>query len=119
MRHRDESGAATIWAVWSIVVVLSLGCVAMTVALATARQHRLDAAADLSAVSAAADLARGASPCPTAERVAAANGVALLACTVDGVDVVVSVTDRLRLPLGLVEHLVSRARAGPESPSRS
>ena len=116
MRRRDESGVATIWAVWSIVAVLGIGAAAGVVAAATARQHRLDAAADLSAVSAAGDLARGESACATAARVASANGAVLSTCTVDGTDVVVAVTDRIQLPLGIVETLVSRARAGPESP---
>jgi secretion/DNA translocation related TadE-like protein len=96
-----------------MVLVSSVAALAMVVAMATARQHRLDASADLAAVSGADGLQRGASACSIAARVAEANGAGLADCRVDGADVVVTVDDRLHLPLGVDERLVSYARAGP------
>jgi secretion/DNA translocation related TadE-like protein len=109
----DESGVATIWAVWSIVVVLSVAWVGLALGVAAARQHHLDGAADLVAISAATELSDGRPACASAGRVADANRVTLMRCVVDGTDVVVSVSDRLRLPPGFDANLVATARAGP------
>lgn len=114
MGRRSEAGFASLWAVWATAVVLVAGCVAMMLAVATARQHRLDGAADLAAISAATSLARGQPACSAAGEVAKGNQVTLTSCTVVGVDVLVAVSDELRLPFGIGGRLVSSARAGPD-----
>jgi secretion/DNA translocation related TadE-like protein len=81
--------------------------------VAVSRQHAVDGAADLVALSAAASAQRGEPGCEVARHVASANGVALAACRLVGADVVVAVREELALPFGLRVQVVGRARAGP------
>jgi secretion/DNA translocation related TadE-like protein len=113
VRRRDDDGQATVWAIGLIAVLVSLTWTTLLLAAGVARQHHLDGAADLAALSAAEARQRGLDACRTASRLAEANRVTLSDCTVDGFDVVVSVVDHLALPVGIEVHLTSRARAGP------
>lgn len=113
MAARPETGLATIWAACWMAVCLSVAGVAMTLAAAVAAQHHVDGAADLVSLSAAARLQHGADACAVAARAARANGVALQHCSVDGQDVVVVVSVRLRLPFGIDRQAQAAARAGP------
>jgi secretion/DNA translocation related TadE-like protein len=110
---RPDHGVATVWAAWWLLIVGFLGMIAGVAVMVAARQHQVDGAADLVAVSAAARLQRGGEPCSSAEEVAVANDVRLESCRVDAPDVVVTVTRELRLPFGLGGRLRSAARAGP------
>lgn len=112
-RGREEAGVATVWAIAWIAVVMSLAWIGMLAAAVAARQHKVDGAADLVALSAAARLQRGGSACDEAAALAERNDVSLHTCAVDGTDVVVVVTDVVALPLGLDGRLESRSRAGP------
>ncbi len=114
-RLRDGHGFATVWGITWIVVVLSIGWVCLLVAVAVAQQHRVDGAADLVALSGAAALQDGADGCRVAATIAAKNQVSLVACDLDGSDVLVEVSGVLRLPLGISGRLVSHARAGPSA----
>ena len=113
MRRRPDGGQATVWAVGWIAVFLSVTWITLLLAVAVARQHRLDGAADLAAVSAAGAQQHGGDPSRTAARLAAANHVLFSGCELDGDDVLVSVTDHLTLPVGITFDLTSQARAGP------
>ena len=113
VRGRDDHGQATVWAIGWIAVLVSLTWVTLLLEAGVARQHRLDGAADLTAVSAAGAQERGLDACRTASRLAKANHVTLSDCTVDGFDVIVSVVDDLALPGGISVDLTSQARAGP------
>lgn len=113
IRTRNTSGFATVWAVGWIVVMLGLGWLGSLVAATAARQHAVDSAADLTALSAAAALQRHRDACATAAAVAEANGVAVTTCRVEGADVIVAVAVPTRLPLGLSTQLRAEARAGP------
>lgn len=108
-----EGGSATIWACAWIGLLLTIGCIAFCAAAAVAAQHHLDAAADLSAISAATQLERGGEPCAAARSVAAANKATLTACDIEGDDVLVSVRSRLNLPFHISVLIGSQARAGP------
>ncbi|MDQ3486020.1 MAG: flp pilus-assembly TadE/G-like family protein [Actinomycetota bacterium] len=110
---RHDDGFATVWGITWVVVILSIGWVCLLAAFAVARQHHVDGAADLVALSAAARVQDGGNGCEAAAQLAASNRVTLLACDLDGDDVVVEVSTVLRLPLGIEGRLVSRARAGP------
>lgn len=110
---RGDDGIATVWAVSWMFVCLSLAWLALLAAAVTGRQHHLDGSADLVAVSAAARLERGGDACAVAVSVAEANTVHLVACQVDGADVVVTVTDEMALPFGVDGSLMTTARAGP------
>ncbi len=112
-RVRDSGGVATVWAVgWMLVLVL-IGGIGLVLGFAASRQHQVDAAADLVAVSAAATLQHGADACAAASRVAAANHVALHGCRVTGEDVVIAVRARVAFPFGLHSWVSAQARAGP------
>ena len=112
-RRRDERGIATVWGVAWLVVCLCLGWLGLVVGDAVARQHSVDAAADLAALSAAGSLQRGEDPCRTAQDIAVANDAELTDCGIDGADVLVKVTAPIELPFGMDGELVGRARAGP------
>ncbi len=110
-----HGGYASIWAVAWIGCFLALTVAALLVAGVVARQHHLDGSADLVALSAAGALRHGSDACEAASRVAATNQVSLGECRPDQGDVIVEVTDRVDLPLGLHLDLVGEARAGPVS----
>ncbi len=110
---RNDDGFATVWGITWVVVILCIGWVALLAAFAVARQHHVDGAADLVALSAAARVQDGGDGCEAAAQLAASNRVTLLACDLEGSDVVVEVGTTLRLPFGIEGRLESRARAGP------
>jgi secretion/DNA translocation related TadE-like protein len=102
-----------VWAVaWVLVLVMVAG-VGLVLGFAAARQHQVEAAADLVALSAAASLQRGLDPCSHAARVANANHVVLHRCRVSYDDVVIAVRAHLLLPFGLHPWISAHARAGP------
>jgi secretion/DNA translocation related TadE-like protein len=116
--RRDDDGAATVWSLALICVILLGALLAAAVAQQAMARQRVAAAADVAALAAAqAD----ADQCAQAERVAVANGVQLVVCAVDGVDVVVRVSvpppDLVRRVFALVgqqpRDVVGIARAGP------
>lgn len=112
-RHRSDGGVATVWAAAWIFVCLMVGWLAMLAAAVVAAQHHLDAAADLSSLSAAARQQRGGDACRAAAQIAEANSVTLARCALEGADVAVTVTDAIRLPFSVDGRLTSTARAGP------
>jgi secretion/DNA translocation related TadE-like protein len=113
VRRPREQGVATVWAVAWIFVCLTIGWAGVVVAAVVAAQHRLDAAADLSVLSAAAELQRGRDACAAAVDIARDNAVGIARCRVDGDDVVVTVARTVSLPFGVHGSLTSTARAGP------
>ncbi|MGA9343759.1 MAG: Rv3654c family TadE-like protein [Nocardioidaceae bacterium] len=110
-----HGGYASVWAVAWIGCLLAVTGAALLVAGVVARQHHVDGSADLVALSAAGALHDGSNACEMASRVAATDLVSLGKCRLAHGDVIVEVTDRVDLPLGLHLDLVGRARAGPVS----
>jgi secretion/DNA translocation related TadE-like protein len=96
-----------------MLVLVLLGGLGLVLGFAVSRQHQVDAAADLVALSAAASLQRGSDACATAARVASANHVVLHQCRVAHEDVAVSVRAQVALPFGVHPWIAARARAGP------
>ena len=113
--RRQESGAATLFAVSCLAVLLLVGAALGTVAALVAAHRQAQAAADLSALAGAEVLGRGRDPCAAAVDVATANGARLASCTVAGRDVLVSVTVPGPRWLGQGADPSARARAGPVS----
>ena len=113
-----ERGSGTLLMVGVMAVVGVVATMAMVAAVYLVAGHRAHGAADLAALSGAAAYAEGRSPCPTAARLARANGARLARCdrVGDDVDYVVSVTVEVevgvRVP-GLPRTLSGRAHAGP------
>ena len=115
---RAERGSATLHTLFAAVLLFTaLTAAILWSAISTAR-HKLAAAADLTALSAAQSpratqgRASAAAPCATAARVAVANKVRLTACAVaaDAVTVEVSLEVDLRVTR---PTLTAEARAGP------
>jgi secretion/DNA translocation related TadE-like protein len=108
-----ERGAATMLAVGWIVVLMTAGWIAMLAAAITAAQHHLEGAADLAALSAAQSAQSGGDACEAAARVARGNDVTVQDCRREGIDIVVTVVDRIDLPLNVDGAITATARAGP------
>jgi secretion/DNA translocation related TadE-like protein len=109
----DQRGAATVFAVACLAVLLLIGS-ALGVVAALVRAHRAaQAAADLGALAAATSLARGRDPCGEAAVIAAANGAALISCEIQGRDALVTVGVEGPRWLGQIGDLTAEARAGP------
>lgn len=110
----DAAGIATVWAIAWILVLALIAGVGGVLGIAASRQHHVDSAADLAALSAAQILQRGGDACSTAREVAVANQVVLTSCRTERDDVVVVVRERLELPFGWHPWISGHARAGPE-----
>jgi len=108
-----QRGSATVAAALWMQSLLSIVWIGLIVAAATARQHDLDGAADLVALSAAAGRENGHDPCRRAETVARANDVRLVGCELVGDDVRVMLRAELELAAGSTWTIVAEARAGP------
>ncbi|MDO9494096.1 MAG: flp pilus-assembly TadE/G-like family protein, partial [Nocardioides sp.] len=73
-RSHDERGGATVFAVACLAVMLLVGAALGVVAAMVAAHRTAQSAADLAALSGAAELGRGRDPCRAAAETAAANG---------------------------------------------
>jgi secretion/DNA translocation related TadE-like protein len=110
---RGGAGLATVWAAWWVLALLTVGLVGAVGAAVVARQHHLEGAADLVAISGAHELSNGGDACAVAAGIASANQVDLEVCRVEGRDVVVTLTEVLTLPFDLRATINGQARAGP------
>lgn len=109
--HRPEEGSATVLvvAMAGVLMFVMVGLAAVG-GLVTA-QRRAQAAADLTALAAAAAL--DADACAEALRVAAANSASLDGCEVDGSEVRVTVSVAAPTMPGRDLRVSAEARAGP------
>lgn len=112
----DERGVSTVLAASLMGLVVLVGAVGLEIGMLIARQHQVDGAADLVALSSAAAVQRGGDGCVVASRVAAANDVHVAGCTLRGADVRITVRGEVHLPFGIDGRLTGRARAGPVAP---
>jgi secretion/DNA translocation related TadE-like protein len=106
----SDRGSGAVIALALVGATLMVALAALTLGSALVVRQRVIDAADASAL-AAADTASGAlagDPCPTAQRVAWANGAVLSACRIDGLIATVEASARF----GLIP-VTARARAGP------
>lgn len=114
----DDRGAATVFALALLGVLLQLGLVAAAVAQQALTRQHVALAADIAAVAAAQSAD---DPCGRAARAAAVNGVELTGCLPDGPDIVVAVSAPappvVRRLLEMLGHqaadITVSARAGP------
>ncbi|GAA3443539.1 Rv3654c family TadE-like protein [Planomonospora venezuelensis] len=115
MRSPGERGSATIWMAGVLAVIFAVAAAAVFAGAARVARHRVQAAADLSALAAArlafADPVRG---CSEAASLAAENGARLMGCAAgdDGV-VTVRTACRFSLPVVGEREIAAYARAGP------
>ena len=112
-QRRHERGAASLFAVACLAMLLLVGA-ALGVVAAMLRAHRTaQAAADLSALAAAVASGRGDDPCAAAAAIAVANGATLTSCSTQGREALVQVVVDGPRWLGQVGDLAAEARAGP------
>lgn len=108
-RRGSREGAMTVWAALVIAALLAVLCGIAYVGVAVLARHRAQAAADLSALAAAAARRAGEPFCDEAARIAQANAADVASCIDAGAgDVLVDVTVEV-----LGSEAVARARAGP------
>ena len=97
-----------------MAVLLAITVGAVQVGSAVIARHRAQAAADMAALAAAADVPVGtAVACDHASAVARAMAAVATSCWVDGLDVVVTVEAPLALSLAGLGPANTVARAGP------
>ena len=112
-----EEGSGTVNCLGLIALSLLLAATVGGAGAARCALIRLQAIADLAALSGAGQAATapwedvGERPCGAAASVASANGVAVQSCEVRGSDCLVVVTDSVRI-VGIPMILRARARAG-------
>jgi secretion/DNA translocation related TadE-like protein len=100
-----DRGSASVWLLAVGLVVVSVGLGAVEVGVALTDRHRAQVAADLGALAGARYAKDGASTaCARAEEVVGANGAKLVACQLDGLDLMVTTQ---------VGPARATARAGP------
>jgi secretion/DNA translocation related TadE-like protein len=111
--NRGQHGAASLLSVALLSVLLLVGAALGVVAALVWAHRTAQAAADLSALAAAAELQEGEDACRAARRIADANHASLISCQVQGEEVMVEVLVTGPRWLGQDEDLSARARAGP------
>jgi secretion/DNA translocation related TadE-like protein len=109
-----ERGVATVWAVTWMTACAAIATIVAAVGVATARQHEIDAAADLAALAGASAIQHGGEACAAAAATAASNNSELHSCEINGDEIEITANGRVYL-LGLKLRLTSQARAGPTS----
>jgi secretion/DNA translocation related TadE-like protein len=110
-RNGRDRGSATLWVLAVGILLVAGGMAGALVGAARTGRQQAGAAADLGALAGAARVIEGAdAACGRAGQLVAANGGRLTACTVDGLDLVVTV-EVLVSPLQ--RAAVASARAGP------
>jgi secretion/DNA translocation related TadE-like protein len=109
-----ERGSGSVYVLGLMAVVVLVGITGLALGAALVARHRAAAAADLSAISAAADVIEGGgSACRKAASVAAAQGARLTSCQIAGAIATVTVQVRMAGPLSHVGSATGHARAGP------
>ncbi|MEU8250157.1 Rv3654c family TadE-like protein [Nonomuraea sp. NPDC048916] len=111
---REDRGSATLWGVAFMGLVMAVAMAVATAGSARVARHRVNDAADLSALAAARRVIvdpEGA--CGRAAAVAVDNGVELAECTITDEVVDVWTSLAITLPIMGTRVLTGRARAGP------
>ena len=116
---RTDDGVATVLACVCAMALIALTGLAAQFGAALLARHRAEIAADLGALAGAATVVdEQPSACRRAAEVVAANGGAVAACSVEGADVLVTVTVVVHLG-PMAGTATGRARAGPVDASVS
>lgn len=111
---RSDRGAATVWAVGAIAVLMSVTVFGVRLGGVLVARHQAESAADLAALAAAGGVVGGEQyACAQARRVTDRMGVRLASCRARGADVLVEVAARPGGPAGGLAEATGRARAGP------
>jgi secretion/DNA translocation related TadE-like protein len=115
---KSERGSATIWVLAFVTLIVALALVGQARTVAVLARHRLERAADLTALAAAQQIGRAGDPCAAASRIAVANGARLERCDAKldssgrSGTVAVVLTRVVRLPIAGTQQVTASARAG-------
>ncbi|UYP19348.1 flp pilus-assembly TadE/G-like family protein [Rhodococcus sp. Z13] len=113
MTSGDDRGSATVFGCAIAAALVALTVTAVHLGGAVVTRHRVQAAADLSALAVAAALDRGAdAACGSADPIVTRMRVRLRGCRIEGWDAVVEVAARTS-PLFGGREAAAVARAGP------
>jgi secretion/DNA translocation related TadE-like protein len=120
MRTTSERGAATLVMLGVLAVVVTLAVAGMIIGGYVVAVHRARAAADLAALSGAAEFVRGGAPCPAVRRATGENQAMLVDCDQVGDQLDFVITARVRVAIGrtvpgLPRSVEAVAYAGAES----
>jgi secretion/DNA translocation related TadE-like protein len=113
-----ERGSATVWVLGCCLLLAATGTAAVLRTDAVLARHRVEAAADLAALAAAARIGAGGAGCAAARAIATANATRLIRCSARlaphgrSGTVAVAVRRDVRLPLVGERHVDATARAG-------
>jgi len=113
-RPHNERGSGTLFTLlMGLLLLVAVAMATIWSGISVAR-HRLAAAADLTALSAAQALqAPTGNPCAVAQRIATAHRVQLANCQITGDSIAIQVATRLTLANLAHPTLTTAARAGP------
>jgi secretion/DNA translocation related TadE-like protein len=112
--RRGDGGSATVYVLALTALLWLAGLVVLLFAQVADARARAATAADLAALAGASHVLTG-EACHAAAAVTRAQSAELNTCTVDGWDVRVLVSVRLKGPLARFPPAQARARAGPAS----
>ncbi|MDT8910929.1 Rv3654c family TadE-like protein [Amycolatopsis sp. PS_44_ISF1] len=108
-----DAGVATVWTAIAVAALVWLGAAVCWLGAAVAARHRVEAAADLSALAAAAHAADGpVKACDRAREVADHQGAEITGCHWDRRDALVEAR-ATRAPVPGLPPPTAHARAGP------
>ena len=113
-RVSRERGSASLWLLVIGLVLVAAGIAGSAAGAARVARHQARVAADFGALAGAARALEGpAVACARASVIASANGGRLTSCTVDGIDVEITVQVAVEPMPGLTRVATATARAGP------
>ncbi|MGI5221885.1 Rv3654c family TadE-like protein [Nocardia sp. CA-290969] len=116
---RGDNGSATVIACFAVAALIALTVLVTQIGGVVVARHRAQAAADLSALAAAAGLRDGAEAgCTAAESLGRRMRAAITRCEVEGWDVLIEVEEKVPVgPFG-ARRIRAIARAGPVEEGR-
>jgi secretion/DNA translocation related TadE-like protein len=111
---RGDRGAASLWVLAIGLTLVAAGMAGAAVGAARVARHEARAAADFGALAGAMRAVEGAgAACERATELVAANGGRLVACRLEGLDLVVSAEVAVSPLPGLSRRAAATSRAGP------
>ncbi|MDQ2836293.1 MAG: flp pilus-assembly TadE/G-like family protein [Actinomycetota bacterium] len=121
----SERGSATIWVLALAAMMMALTMAVVLRSTAVLARHRMERAADLSALAAADRIGGTGDPCAAAVRIAGENGARLVECSLEldasgrSGTVAIVLNKSIGLPVIGVRTVTGRARAGRLPPPNS
>nr|MDT0660100.1 flp pilus-assembly TadE/G-like family protein [Micromonospora sp. DSM 115978] len=113
-RTAPDGGSASLWVLAVGLLLVAAGLAGAAVGTARVARHQARVAADLGALAGAGQaLANPAGACAAASGIVQANGGEVITCSVDGLDLAVTVEVRVSPLPGLARTARAAARAGP------